>query len=71
MKQWHKLKTKQHHTELSVLSTAMEAQTNALNSLRQESEALYQKAIQVFTFLSLFYHFMLNIRPQKNYMSFC
>ena len=48
MKQWHKVKSKQHHTELSILSTAMEVQMNALNSLRQESEALYQQAIQVF-----------------------
>lgn len=47
MKEWHRVKTKQHHRELSILSTAMEAQTNALNSLRQESETLYQQAIQI------------------------
>jgi hypothetical protein len=39
IKQWHKVKSKQHHTELSILSTAMEVQMNALNSLRQESLA--------------------------------
>lgn len=59
MKEWHRVKTKQHHRELSILSTAMEAQTNALNSLRQESETLYQQAIQVY------YTFVIILQKKK------
>ena len=47
MKQWTRYKLHQHGQEMNTIHTAMLAQQVALQELRNESEELYQQAIQV------------------------
>ena len=47
MKDWCRTKMADHWTELGALKRVQQAQEHALNMLREESEELYQQAIQV------------------------
>ncbi|UJR20919.1 hypothetical protein I4U23_024028 [Adineta vaga] len=46
---WAKHKHKQHQQEINLISRALKSQENALEQLKQESEQLYEQAIQVDT----------------------
>ena len=47
LKQWSRYKLREHAHEMNAIHTAMLAQQVALQELRNESEELYQQAIQV------------------------
>ncbi|XP_023242876.1 39S ribosomal protein L40, mitochondrial-like [Centruroides sculpturatus] len=49
MKEWHKYKKEQFENELNMLDRIMMAQENALLELKNESEDLYQAALQLDT----------------------
>ena len=46
-KQWSKNKISQHRSEMILKNRVLYAQQKALRKLREESEELYQQAIQV------------------------
>lgn len=46
-KDWSRYKRLQHTSEFSVIGRVQEAQKQALDELRKESEELYQQAVQV------------------------
>lgn len=46
-KEWTRYKRKQHLKDIQMIDRLMFAQQKALDELRQESEELYQAAIQV------------------------
>ena len=46
-KEWARYKRRQHVSEIQQLTQAMNTQQKALDALREESEELYQQAVQV------------------------
>jgi large subunit ribosomal protein L40 len=44
---WAKHKHRQHQQEITFLSRALQSQENALEQLKNESEELYEAAVQV------------------------
>lgn len=47
MKEWARYRIRQHHAEMIILQRMEAAQQKALIKLREESEELYEQAIQV------------------------
>ncbi|XP_073724202.1 large ribosomal subunit protein mL40 [Misgurnus anguillicaudatus] len=56
LKQWSRYKYSQHQTEMAVIEEALEAQRQALEELKIESEDLYKAAIKPDTDLFPFQH---------------
>ena len=50
LKDWTRYKRRQHMAEMQQITKALESQQKALEALREESEELYQQAIQVSIF---------------------
>uniref|UniRef100_A0A3P8TN41 Large ribosomal subunit protein mL40 n=1 Tax=Amphiprion percula TaxID=161767 RepID=A0A3P8TN41_AMPPE len=56
LKEWSRYKQKQHKAEVQVLELVLEAQREALEELKLESEELYQAALKPDTLLFPFVH---------------
>ncbi|KAK0163983.1 hypothetical protein PV328_002658 [Microctonus aethiopoides] len=73
-KKWTLYKQRQHMNDMQIIENMLSAQSNALNELRNESEELYQAAVQVDT-LSILPHCsnepaaIVDTPPIKNYTS--
>ncbi|CAM4719376.1 unnamed protein product [Leuciscus chuanchicus] len=56
LKEWSRYKRSQHQTEMLVIQEALEAQTQALEELKLESEELYKAAVSPDTDIFPFQH---------------